>query len=77
MIIYMMFLRLILSFGDTGVLLLSEGSVGCVYSDGSCMDAGLAAALMGVGKGTVGSTIEWNGGRARCGTLAGADWGRE
>jgi hypothetical protein len=73
----MMFLRLILSFGETGALWDSVGSAGRTYGDGSCLAAGLAAALVGVGRGSVGSTSEWNSGSARCETLSDADCGRE
>jgi hypothetical protein len=54
----MMFLRLILSFGDTGALCDSDRSVGRAYGDGSCLADGLAAALDGVGRGSVGSVSE-------------------
>jgi hypothetical protein len=66
----MMFLRLILSFGETGALCDCVGSAGRAYGDGSC---GLAAALVG----SVGSASEWNAGSARCETLRGVDCGRE
>jgi hypothetical protein len=73
----MMFLRFILSFGETGALLVSSGSAGRAYGDGSCLVDGLAAALVGVGKGSDGSASEWNGGSARCPILNGAGCGRE
>ena len=66
-----------MSLGETGALLDSEGSAGRAYGDGSCLDAGLVAALIGVGRASVGSASEWNGGSARCVTLTGADCGRE
>jgi hypothetical protein len=75
--IYMMFLRLILSFGETGALCDSMGSAGRAYGDGNCRAIGLAAALDSVGRGSTGSASEWKGGSARCATLTGAECGRE
>jgi hypothetical protein len=43
--IYMMFRRDILSLGETGALLASEGIEGSTYGDGSCRAAGLVDAL--------------------------------
>jgi hypothetical protein len=75
--IYMMFLRLILSFGETGALCDSMRGAGRAYGDGSCLAIGLAAALVGVCRGSVGSASEWKGGSARCATPTGAECGRE
>lgn len=74
----MMFLRFILSLGETGALLVSKGSAGRAYGDGSCLPGGLVmAAPEEVGNGSVGSASEWKGGSARCPLNAGADWGSE
>jgi hypothetical protein len=43
--VYMMFLRFILSFGETGATLYSDGSAGRAYGEGSCRVAGLVVAL--------------------------------
>ncbi|OIC08657.1 hypothetical protein A7L19_18800 [Acinetobacter baumannii] len=75
--VYMMFRRDILSLGDTGALLASDIIEGSMYGDGSCRAAGLVAALDDCGRESVGSGIEWKGGRDRCGTLVGAVGGME
>jgi hypothetical protein len=75
--IYMMFRRLILSFGETGALFASIGIEGKAYCADNCLDAGLVAALADRGTGSFGSASEWKGGRDRCGTPVGADRGIE
>lgn len=74
---YMMFRRLILSLGETGALLFVDDSDGSPYGEGSRRVNGLGTALPDWGSGSVGSVREWKGGSDRCGTLVGADWGRE
>jgi hypothetical protein len=54
--VYMMFLRFILSFGETGTLLIPDGRAGRAYGEGSFIDAGLVPALFG--RDSVGSASE-------------------
>lgn len=48
-----------------------------MYGDGSCLAAGLVAALDVEGRDRTGSVREWKPGSARCGTLKFDDWGME
>ena len=51
----MMFLRLILSLGETGALCASAGRA---YGDGSCLAVGLVVVLDVEGRGSTGSVRE-------------------